>query len=401
MKFDYQGRTKEGEMRAGRVEASSKEAVVALLQKNDLYVTFLEESSAPFYAKGMNIFQRISAKDLVMFSRQLAIMFKSEIPLVESLRTLGNQVKKTELKDKILEISEEVEGGAPFSVALSRFPEIFSSFFIAMVKTGEVSGKLSETLNYLAGHLEREYYFNSKTKSAMIYPIMIILVVFVVLFIMNSFVIPQLSEVLLTSEGPIPASTTFLLNSSAFLRKWGWVPILLLAVLGFLFYRYYLTEKGRKAFDKYILKVPAIGPFLKLSCLTRFAENLSTLIAGGLPISQALTVVADVVGNTSYKEIILKTKERVGAGESISSVLLQHTDLFEPIFIQMILVGEKTGTTEKTLADLVNFYQKEIDTSTTNLMAVLEPALIIFLGVIVGGLIISILMPIYQTMTVM
>ncbi|MCX6760606.1 MAG: type II secretion system F family protein [Candidatus Nealsonbacteria bacterium] len=400
MKFDYQGRTKEGEIRAGRVEASSKEAVVAILQKNGLYVTFLEESSSPFYAKGMNFLQRISSKDLVIFSRQLAIMFKSEIPLVESLRTLGSQVKKTELKDKILEISEEVEGGASFSLALARFPEIFSPFFIAMVKTGEVSGKLSETLNYLAGHLEREYYLNSKTKSAMIYPAMIVLVAFVVLLIMNSFVIPQMSQVLLSAEGEVPSSTMLLLNASAFLRKWGWVPILFLAIMGFLAYRYYLTEKGRKIFDKYILKIPVIGPFVKLSCLTRFAENLSTLISGGLPISQALTVVADIVGNVAYKEIILKTREKVGAGESISSVLVQYPDLFEPIFIQMILVGEKTGTVERTLMDLVVFYQKEIDTATVNIMALLEPTLIIFLGVVVGGMILAILMPMYQMMTI-
>jgi type IV pilus assembly protein PilC len=399
MKFDYQGRTKEGEIRAGHVEASSKEAVVALLQKHGLFVTFLEESATPFYSKGINLLQRISAKDLVMFSRQLAIMFKSEIPLVESLRTLGNQVKKTELKDKILEISEEVEGGAPFSTALAKFPEIFSPFFIAMVKTGEVSGKLSETLNYLAGHLEREYYLNSKTKSAMIYPGLIILVVFIVLFIMNSFVIPQMSQVLLTSEGEVPQSTMTLLNASAFLRKWGWAPMLLLVILGFLAYRYYLTEKGRKIFDRNIVKIPVIGPFVRLSCLTRFAENLSTLIAGGLPISQALTVVSDIVGNVAYKDVILKTKEKVGAGETISSVLVEYPDLFEPIFIQMIMVGEKTGTLEKTLMDLVIFYQKEIDTAMANMIAVLEPALIVFLGVVVGGLIMAILMPMYQMMS--
>jgi len=398
MKFDYQGRTKEGEIRVGKVEASSKEAVVALLQKHGLYVTFLEESSAPFYARGLSFFNRITSKDLVIFSRQLAIMFKSEIPLVESLRTLGNQTKKTALREKIMEISEEVEGGAPFSAALARFPDIFSSFFIAMVKTGEVSGKLSETLNYLAGHLEREYYLNSKTKSAMIYPALIIVVVFVVIYIMNSFVVPQMSEVLLSSEGEVPASTMNLLNASAFLRTWGWVPVLFLAILGFMAYRYYLTEKGKRKFDKYILKVPLIGPFVKLSCLTRFAENLSTLIAGGLPISQALTVVADIVGNESYRDVIFKTKEKVGAGESISSVLVQYEDLFEPIFIQMMLVGEKTGTMEKTLMDLVTFYQREIDTATANMIAIMEPALIIFLGIIVGGLIISILMPMYQMM---
>jgi len=401
MKFDYQGRTKEGEIRVGKVEASSKEAVVSILQKNGLYVTYLEESSIPFYSKGVNLFQRVTSKDLVIFSRQLAIMFKSEIPLVESLRTLGNQVKKTELREKILEISEEVEGGAPFSVAIARFPEIFSPFFVAMIKTGEVSGKLSETLDYLAGHLEREYYLNSKTKSAMIYPALITIVAVGVIGIMNAFVIPQMTEVLLSSEQGPPESTMLLLNTSAFLNKWGWIPILILAIMGFLVYRYYLTDKGKRLFDRNILKVPIIGPFVKLSCLTRFAENLSTLITGGLPISQALAVVSDVVGNTSYQEVILKVKDKVGAGEAISSVLVQHPELFEPIFIQMVLVGEKTGTMDKTLMDLVLFYQKEIDTSTANIIAILEPLLIIFLGIVVGGLILAILMPMYDTMTVM
>jgi len=400
MKFDYQGRTQEGEIRVGKVEASSKEAAIVLLQKHGLYVTFLEKSVSPFYAKRIKIFGKISSKDLVVFSRQLAIMFRSKIPLVESLKTLSLQTSNAELREKILEISEEVEAGTSFSVALSRFPDVFSSFFIAMAKTGEVSGKLSETLDYLAGHLEREYYLSSKTKGAMIYPSLILAVVFIVLLIMNYFVIPQMAEILLTSEGPLPPVTKAVIQGSAFMRKWGFIPILILVLSVFLGYRYYLSEKGRKFFDKYILKLPLIGPFIKLSCLTRFAENLSTLIVGGLPISQALEVVADIVDNNSYKEVILKTRDKVGGGEPISSVLSQSPELFEPIFIQMVLVGEKTGTLEKTLMDLVAFYQREIDNNITNIINILEPALIVFLGAVVGGLILAILMPMYNMMSI-
>jgi len=400
MKFDYQARTKEGEIRTGQVEASSKEAAIVLLQKHGLYVTFLEETVSPFYARKIKIFGHISSKDLVVFSRQLAIMFRSKIPLVESLKTLAVQTGNAELKEKIMEISEEVEAGTSFSLALSRFPEIFSTFFIAMVKTGEVSGKLSETLDYLATHLEREYYLNSKTKGAMIYPGLILAVVFVVLLIMNYFVIPQMAEILTTSEGPLPAVTRAVINGSAFMRKWGFIPISIFVFLIFLGYRYYLSEKGRKFFDKYFLRIPLIGPFMKLTCMTRFAENLSTLIVGGLPISQALEVVANIVDNNSYKEVILKTREKVGGGEPISSVLSQSPELFEPIFIQMVLVGEKTGTLEKTLMDLVAFYQREIDSSITNIISILEPALIVFLGAVVGGLILAILMPLYNMMAI-
>jgi len=400
MKFNYQARTKEGEIRTGQVEASSKEAAIVLLQKHGLYVTFLEETVSPFYARKIKIFGHISSKDLVVFSRQLAIMFRSKIPLVESLKTLAVQTGNAELKEKIMEISEEVEAGTSFSLALSRFPEIFSTFFIAMVKTGEVSGKLSETLDYLATHLEREYYLNSKTKGAMIYPGLILAVVFVVLLIMNYFVIPQMAEILTTSEGPLPAVTRAVINGSAFMRKWGFIPISIFVFLIFLGYRYYLSEKGRKFFDKYFLRIPLIGPFMKLTCMTRFAENLSTLIVGGLPISQALEVVANIVDNNSYKEVILKTREKVGGGEPISSVLSQSPELFEPIFIQMVLVGEKTGTLEKTLMDLVAFYQREIDSSITNIISILEPALIVFLGAVVGGLILAILMPLYNMMAI-
>lgn len=400
MKFDYQGRTQEGEVRAGQVEASSKEAAIVLLQKHGLYVTFLEESASPFYAKKIKILGKISSKDLVVFSRQLSIMFRSRIPLVESLKTLSVQTSNAELKEKILEISEDVEAGTSFSNTLARFPEIFSTFFVAMIKAGEVSGKLSETLDYLASHLEREYYLNSKIKGAMIYPALILSVVFVVLVIMNYFVIPQMAGILTSGEGELPAVTKAVIQGSAFMRKWGWVPILILVFLGFLSVRYYLSEKGRKFFDKYFLKIPLIGPFIKLSCLTRFAENLSTLIVGGLPISQALEVVANIVDNNSYKEVILKTKSKVGAGESISSVLIQSPELFEPIFIQMVLVGEKTGTLEKTLMDLVSFYQREIDNSINNIISILEPALIVFLGLVVGGLILAILMPLYGMMSI-
>jgi len=400
MKFDYQARTKEGEIRSGQVEASSKEAAIILLQKHGLFLTFLEQTISPFYAKKIKIFGRLSSKDLVVFSRQLAIMFRSKIPLVESLKTLSVQTSNAELKEKILQISEEVEAGTSFSAALSRFPEVFSTFFIAMVKTGEVSGKLSETLDYLAGHLEREYYLNSKTKGAMIYPGLIMAVVFVVLLIMNYFVIPQMAEVLMTNEGPLPPVTKVVIQGSAFLRKWGFIPILILVLSAFLGYRYYLSEKGRKFFDKNVLKLPLIGPFIKLTCLTRFAENLSTLIVGGLPISQALGVVANIVDNHSYKEVILKTREKVGGGEPISSVLSQSPELFEPIFIQMVLVGEKTGTLEKTLMDLVAFYQREIDNNINNIISILEPALIVFLGVVVGGLILAILMPMYNMMSI-
>ena len=396
MKFNYQTRTKKGEIRSGQVEASSREAAASFLQKHGLYVTFLEEAISPIYARRIKFFEKISQKDLVLFSRQLAIMFKSKVPLVESLRVLSQQTDNPDFKEKIMKISEEVEGGTALSKALENFPEVFSSFYIAMVKSGEVSGKLSEVLNYLADHLEREYHLTAKTKGALLYPSLIVFVVILVLLLMIFFVIPQLAEVLTTEKEALPWITMFVINSSAFVRDWGWALfiILVLFVAGFL--KYYRTDRGQRFFDREFVKFPLLGPFFKMINVARFAENLSTLISGGLPIAQALETVGDIISNTAYKEVIFKMRDEVRKGVPISAVLSRNPDLFPPVFIQMVLVGEKTGTLDSTLMNIVDFYQKEIDRMIDNALSILEPVLILVLGLVVAGLMLSILMPLYK-----
>jgi type IV pilus assembly protein PilC len=400
MKYNYQARTKKGEIQTGIIEASSPEAATTLLRKHELYVTVLEEVAAPpFYAKKIKIFDRISQKEIVLFSRQLSIMFKSKVPLVETLRVLSTQTRNLEFKEKILELSEEVEGGTSFSGALSRYPKVFSSFYIAMIKAGEVSGTLSESLEYLAEHLEREYHLAAKIRGALMYPSLIIFVVFLVLALMIFFVIPNLNKVLLETGQEIPTVTKVVLGSATFLRNWSWLIILGIVILTLAGFRYYQTKKGKKFFDKVFLKFPVVGPFLKMINLSRFAENLSTLISGGLPIASALQTVGEIVGNTSYKEVIFEARDGVRKGEPISSVFTRAPEVFPPVFIQMIWVGEKTGTLDSTLMNIVNFYKKEIDRTIDNLLSILEPALIAILGVIVAGLMLAILVPIYQMVT--
>lgn len=397
MKYNYQARTKKGEIQTGIIEASSQEAATTLLRKHGLYVTILEEVAAsPLYAKKIKIFGRVSRSDIVLFSRQLSIMFKSKVTLVEALRVLSTQARNLEFKEKILELSEEVEGGTSFSGALSRHPKIFSPFYIAMVKAGEVSGTLSESLEYLAEHLEREYHLTAKMRGALMYPSLIIFVVLLVLALMIFFVIPNLSGVLVETGQELPTITKAVIGLAAFLREWGWVLILGIVILILAGFRYYQTKKGKKFFDKIFLKLPIIGPFLKMINLTRFAENLSTLISGGLPIASALQTVGAIIGNTLYKEVIFETRDKVRKGEPISSVLARVPEIFPPVFVQMILVGEKTGTLDSTLMNIVNFYKKETDRTIDNLLSVLEPALIVILGAIVAGLMLSILVPLYQ-----
>jgi len=265
-----------------------------------------------------------------------------------------------------------------------------------MVKSGETSGKLSESLSYLADHLEREYHLVSRLQGAMIYPSLVIMVASVVLLLMIFFVIPQLTKVFQEAGQPLPIVTQLVIGLSLFLRKWGFLFIGLLAGLVIFVLRYIKTLEGKENFDKISLRLPLIGDLLKMVYLSRLAENLSTLISGGLPIAQALETTGEVVGNTVYKEIIFLTRDEVRKGEPVSSVLRRYPEAFPPMFCQMTLVGEKTGTLEKTLLNVVDFYQKEVNMSIDNLLSILEPVLIIFLGVIVAGLMVSVLLPLYR-----
>lgn len=397
MKFNYQARTKEGQIQKGVVEAATEEAALMILQKYGLFITFLEViKPAPVYAKQIKLFKRISPKDVVVFARQLSIMFRSQVPIVEALLAIAKQADNPEFKERIIKISEEVEGGTPLSSAFSLYPNIFSSFFINMVKSGEASGKLSESLDYLADHLESDYNFKSKIIGAMIYPLFVLVVFFAVLFLMVFWIVPPITQILIDSGQDIPFITKFVIAFSNFIKDWIWLLILIAAGTIYIVSRYLKTSEGKIFFDRIILKTPLLGKFFKKVYLTRFAENLSTLISGGLPIARALEISGEVVGNSVYKEIIFKTRDEVRKGEVISRVLESHSENFPPLFVQMVVVGEKTGKLESSLGNVVNFYQKDVDKSLDGLISILEPAMIIVLAVMITGLLASVLLPIYQ-----
>ncbi|XOB40288.1 MAG: type II secretion system F family protein [Candidatus Nealsonbacteria bacterium] len=400
MKFNYQVRTKEGEIQTGIVEASSKDAALSLLQKHGFYVTYLEKAKLPFYARGLELFRGITVRDIVLFSRQLAMMFTAKVSLVEALRVLASQIKNLEFQAKILNLSEEVEGGTAFSKALSLHPKIFSVLYISIIKAGEVSGKLSESLNYLADHLEREYHLSSKTKGILIYPSFIVLLVVLVFTLMIYTVIPQLKLVLEESGVDIPIITRYVIAASEFLRVYGFIFILGFFISLFLLFRYYKTERGKDFLDKIFIRLPILGTILKTIYLSRFAENLSTLISGGLMITQALDLCANLIGSSVYKKAVLSTMEEVRKGVPISSSLALFPDIFSPVFVQMTLVGEKTGSLDTSLMQIATFYQVEVERGITNILSILEPVLIITLGIMVGGLMFSILMPLYQMMSI-
>lgn len=398
MRFAYQARTKIGDVKIGVIDASSKKVAIDLLQKDGLFVTQLKKESESIEKK-LRFLERISSKEVAIFSRQLAVMFKANVSLVESLRTIGAQFANQSFREKILKISQDVEAGTSLSNAFAKYPDLFSTFFIAMIKAGEVSGNLSEQLTYLADYLEKNYYISGKIKSAMVYPILILIVAVGVMFLMSYFVLPNLLSLLETTTTELPLTTKIVIAVTHFIRGIGGTLLLLALALGGVFlYRYYKSKKGKIFFDRLFLDVPFFNSLLKMVYLNRFADNLSTLIAGGIPITQALEITGNIVGNVVYKEIILKTRDGVRRGQTISSILFNHPEIFPPMFTQMILVGEQTGSLDKSLMTLVNFYQKETDRAIDSMLALLEPALIIFLGFIVGGLVASIMIPLYQSL---
>jgi type IV pilus assembly protein PilC len=397
MKFNYQARTEEGDVQAGTVEAASQEAALKVLQDYNLVVTYLEKAGGePFYQRSVRFFERTTRKDIVLFSRELATMFKSEVSLIEALRTLAEENKNVGFKEKILKIGEAIEGGTSLSDALGLFPELFSSFYVSLVKSGEVSGQLSDVLEYLADHLEREYALIQRTTVMMIYPLFILITFFGVLIMMAIVVIPRLIDVMTAENQQLPLLTRIVIGFTDVIRRG--ILLILASVVFIVFFlrRSLKTPQGKKRFDDFYLTIPLVGNLLKLIYLARFAENLSTLISGGLPITKALEITADVVDNSRYKEIILEAREDVRRGEMISKALKRYPKFVPSFFNEMVLVGEKTGRLSETLLNVVRFYQREIEQGIEALLNTLEPVMIIFLAVVVGILVAAILLPIYQ-----
>ena len=328
----------------------------------------------------------------------MAVLLESRVPVVQSLASLSEQTKKQFFKEKIIKISQLVDEGNSLSEAFSAFPEVFNVFFINLMKSGEASGKISESLDYLSRHLEREADINSQIKSAMIYPVFVISVLVVVMGIVMVVVMPKLIELVKQSPAKPPFFTVLMLNFYAFLSIYWWVFILILfGLIGFIFY-YLKTKNGKKQYDFLSLRIPLIGEFFQKTYLVKFAENLSTLISAGLSIVTALKITKDTIENITYKEIIAETEKSVLEGEKISSALKKYPKYVSSFVVQMIQVGEDTGKLDKNLLEIVNFYQKEIKRDVDTFTALLEPVLIIFLGICVAFLAVSVLSPLYSTL---
>lgn len=399
MKFFYQARSKEGKIETGNVEASSKDAAASLLQKYNITVISLKEVKGSFAkSQSSGFLKKISKKELAIFSRQLAVMLDSRVPVVQSVLSLATQMEKEYFKQVLNRVAEMVEEGNTLSDAFESLPKVFDVFYTNLIKSGEASGKISESLYYLGDHLEREHDINSKIKGAMMYPILVLAVLLIVIVIVMTFVMPKLMEIIKEVSGKPPLMTRLLVGFYTFFLTYGW--IVLIAFVGLIvFLGYYLkTIEGKKIYDKLILKIPFVGSFLAKSCLVRFAENLSTLISAGLPITSALKITKNTIENFVYRAIAAEIEKEVSEGERISTVLTRYPKEIPPFVVQMVKVGEETGKLDKTLMEIVNFYQKEITRLVDTFMTLIEPILIVVLGAAVAILAVAVLSPLYGMM---
>ncbi len=397
MKFNYQARTKQGEIQTGTVEAGTQEAAIETLQRHELVVVFLEKiSEIPFYARSLKFLQRIKAKELTIFYRQLAILFEANVSPLDSLRILAEQTKNPIFKELIFEIEKDVKGGEPLSSAMAKHSKVFSSFYVNVVRAGEASGKLHEVLKYLADHAEREYTLTRKVRGAFIYPIAIFSLFIIVAVLMMIYVVPQLSSMLEEIGGELPVTTKILIGASKFLRSWFWLVILLFIGLIVGLIRFVRTERGGLIWDSFKLRIPVFKRLFRNIYLARFAENFRTLLIGGISILKALDITASVIGNKIYEKIIKEAREKVRVGESISSAFTNYPKEISPMVIQMIAVGEEAAQLDTILEKIAIFYQQDVDGITNNMSQLIEPIMILILGLGVGFLVSSILMPIYN-----
>ncbi|MFA5249264.1 MAG: type II secretion system F family protein [Candidatus Paceibacterota bacterium] len=397
MKFNYQARTKDGEVKAGDIEAVSKEAAVDILQKYDVYITYIEEDKkGSIFSREIRFNRKISLKDLVAFSRQLSAMLASKVPPAEALYALGQKNANAAFQEIIFKVASDIREGLSLSKSFARHPNAFSPFYVGMIKSGEVSGNVPEILKKITSHLEKDYYFSSKLSGAMIYPAMVMVVFLAVFVFMFLVVIPNLTKAFIDSGKELPLVTQIIINISNFSISYWWVMVALIAVfIAFMCY-YPRTREGRHNIDTLMLKLPIFGNFQKNLYAARFAENLATLISAGTPITQALEVSADLIGNSVYRDIILETRTKVMKGESISSVLERFPEEISPLFVQMVVVGERTGNLGESLVQVFQFYQEEIDTFIGTISTVIEPLLIIFLAIMVGILFAALIIPVYS-----
>ena len=396
MLFFYRALDQEGHEREGTVEALSMDVAISTLQRRNLIVSSITpQEQKSVLQMEVPFLNGVSNKEVVILSRQIATLFEAQVSALRIFRLLASEVDNRKLAEVLTKVADDLQGGSPISKALSRHPKVFSPFYVNMVRSGEEAGKLSDTFGYLADYLDRTYEVMSKAQNALIYPAFVIFTFIVVMALMLTMVIPNISKIITESGQPIPIYTQIVIGLSEFVVNFG-VFILIAIIIGAFFaWRSMQTFKGRYFFDNLKLTVPYLGDLYKKLYLSRISDNFSTMLVSGVAVVEAIEITGTVVGNAVYEQVLKKAGEDVKGGLSISEALGRHEEI-PGIMVAMIKVGEETGELGNILSTLAKFYRREVTTAVDTLVDLIEPLMIVFLGLGVGVLLASVLIPIYN-----
>ncbi len=396
MIFKYKAIDQSANQKEGTIEAVSLEVAINSLQKRGLVLSSidpLEEGS--FFEKRISFFEKVSSKDLVVLSRQMSTLFEAQVSALRVFELLASQSEKPIMRRELNEIATDLQAGNTISEALAKHPVLFSDFYVNMVKSGEESGKLDQTLLYLADYLDRTHEVTSKVKGALFYPAFIIFTFIVVMVLMLTVVIPKIGAILTDAGQGLPIYTQIIINLSKFFVDYGIFLLILVIVGGFFLWRYIRTEAGGRAFDQLKISTPIVQILYRKLYLSRIADNMNVMLMSGIPIVRGLELTSKVVDNKIFEEVLLQAMEDVKSGSSISDAMMKSGEI-PGIFVAMIKIGEETGQLGNILKTLALFYRREVITAIDTLVALIEPVMIVFLGFGVAFLLASVLIPIYN-----
>ena len=396
MLFNYKATTGEGKEQAGSIDAPSVDSAINSLQRRGLIIISVDPADKKgFFEKNISWFDHVSQREVVILSRQIATLFEASVSVLNAFELLASETGNPYLSRIMQEIADDVRAGVRISEAMAKHPGTFSAFYVNMVKAGEESGKLSEAFNYLADYLERSYELTRKAKNALVYPIFVVIVFVAVMILMLVIVIPQLSASLLEAGQKLPLYTRIIIGTSNFFINYGPFLLVILILGGLFLWRYAKTARGKTTLDEFRLGIPYVGNLYKKLYLSRISDNIDTMLASGISMLHALEVSADVVGSKVYSGILMEVVESVKGGSSVSESFAAHKEIPQ-IVVQMTRIGEETGKLGFVLKTMARFYKREVDSAVDTLVGLIEPLLILFLGLAVGIMLAGILLPIYS-----
>lgn len=390
--FVWEGKTRQGESRAGTMDAPSADVVIERLKAQQIQASRVKKKPVEIHIK---IGTGITTKEVVIFTRQFATMIDAGLPLVQCLEILGSQQANVHFQKVIMSVKAEVESGSTLADALHRHPRVFDELYVNLVSAGEVGGILDTILNRLATYMEKNLKLKRQVKGAMVYPSVVLLVAAAVTAVLLIWVIPIFEKMFRDFGGTLPAPTQFVIDLSNGLRANVLVAVIAIVALAVIYKAIGRTSKGRLVYDTVQLKAPVLGPLFRKVSVAKFTRTLGTMISSGVPILDALQITAKSAGNRVVQDSVMYTRERISEGRTMADPLAE-TGAFPPMVVQMIAVGESTGAMDSMLQKIADFYEEEVDTAVAALTALLEPLMMVVLGVLLGGLIISMYLPIFE-----